>query len=380
MSQNYLKTHMSKVLVVGGGIAGMSAAIRLRENDIAVDLVDVDPNWRVYGTGITLSVLTMRALCDLGFKDGLLQHGHGHDGVTLNDKAGNLIQEITAKRLFADDVPAEGGVLRPVLHKMMSDRVKELKADVRLGLSVESFTQDENGVSVVFTDGTTGQYDFVIGADGLFSTMREQTLENTPKPEFTGQACWRVMFDTPKDWQQGQMFLSPDIKVGFTPCSPTRMYMYLLEHVPDNPWREEAELPNILRDLLEGFGGVVSDLRKTISDDAEIVYRPLEAILVDGDWYSGRVALIGDSVHATTPHLGSGAGMAVEDAIVLVDELKAHADLGDAMRSFMERRIDRGRLVVGNSLRIGEMEMAGDPMSEQAALMQSSIEAIEEPY
>jgi 2-polyprenyl-6-methoxyphenol hydroxylase-like FAD-dependent oxidoreductase len=377
---SHLKTHMNKVLIVGGGIAGMSAAIRLREEGIEVDLLDKDPNWSVYGTGLTLSVLTFRALCDLGLGKELLKHGHGHDGVTLNDKDGNLIREVRSERLFAPDVPAEGGVLRPVLHQIMAARVKELNTNVKLGVTVESYTQDAEGVDVTLTDSSTGRYDFVIGADGLFSTMRDMTLDNAPAPRFTGQACWRILFDTPKDWVQGQMYLSKDIKVGFTPCSPTQMYMYLLEAVPGNPWREPEELPGLIKGLLEGFGGVVAKLRDTIDADTEIVYRPLESILIDGDWYDGRVALIGDTVHATTPHLGSGAGMAVEDAIVLVDELKKAPVLEDALHAFMQRRLPRGRLVVGNSLKLGELEMAGAPSEQQGKLMQDSMHAIAEPY
>jgi 2-polyprenyl-6-methoxyphenol hydroxylase-like FAD-dependent oxidoreductase len=377
---SHLQDHMKQVLIVGGGIAGMSAAIRLLEEGVEVELIDKDPNWSVYGAGITLSVLTFRALCDLGIGRELLKLGHGHDGVTLNDKEGNLIREVRSERLFAPDVPAEGGVMRPVLHDIMSKRVKELGAKVRLGLTVESYEQDDSGVDVVFTDGSTGRYDFVIGADGLFSTMRDLTFENAPKPRFTGQACWRVIYDTPKDWVQGQMFLSPEVKVGFTPCAPDKMYMYLLEAVPGNPWREPEELPDLLRGLLDGFGGHVAKLRDEITDDLPIIYRPLESILIESDWYKGRVALIGDTVHATTPHLGSGAGMAVEDAIVLVDELKKSPSLEDALHSFMQRRLPRGRLVVGNSLKLGELEKAGAPMDEQGKLMQDSLHAIGEPY
>lgn len=377
---NHLKKHMDSVLIVGGGIAGMAAGIRLLEQGVKVEIIDIDPEWRVYGTGITLSCLTFRALCHLGFKDELVAMGHAHDGVTLNDKAGNLIREVRSERLVGPDVPAEGGVLRPALHKMMSKRVVELGAKVNLGMTVDGYQQDADGVDVTFSDGRTGRYDFVIGADGLFSKMRDLTFPDAPKPRFTGQACWRVLFDTPKDWIQGQMFLSPDLKVGFNPCSPDKMYMYLLEHVPTNPWREPHELPAILRNLLDGFGGIVAQLRGTIDADTPIVYRPLEAILLTHDWYKGRVCLIGDTVHATTPHLGSGAGMAVEDAIVLVDELGKHEILEDALHAFMQRRLPRGRLVVGNSLKIGEMEMAGDPMPAQAALMAESLAAIAEMY
>jgi 2-polyprenyl-6-methoxyphenol hydroxylase-like FAD-dependent oxidoreductase len=189
------------------------------------------------------------------------------------------------------------------------------------------------------------------------------------------------MFDLPAEWEGvGAMFLSPSVKVGFTPCAPGRMYLYLLEHVPGNPWREPSEMPGLLRDLLEDAGGKLAEYRDMIGPETEINYRPLETVLVEGDWYKGRVVLIGDTVHATTPHLASGAGMAVEDAIVLVDELKAHEGLDMALASFMTRRLQRATLVVNNSLELGRLEMAGAPMPEQGALMQSSTQAICAPY
>lgn len=371
----------ANALVVGGGIAGMSAAIRLMEEGVAVTLIDRDPEWSVYGAGITCSALTFRALWDLGIGDDLLAKGAQHNVVALHDLSGQPIDTLPLPRLVGEDNPAGGGIMRPDLHAILARKVRGLGAQVRLGATVAAVAQDADGVDVTFSDGTSGRYEMVVGADGLFSTLRDMVLEDAPKPRFTGQACWRVMFDLPPEWEGvGAMFLSPTVKVGFTPCSPGRMYMYLLEHVPDNPRRDAAELPGLLHELLKDAGGRVAELRDSVGVDTPINYRPLETVLVDGDWYDGRIVLIGDTVHATTPHLASGAGMAVEDAIVLVEELKRHGAISDALAAFMARRLDRARLVVGNSLKLGEMEMAGAPMPDQGKLMQASMQAAAAPY
>ena len=369
-----------KVLVVGGGVCGMAAAIRLREAGIVVDLVDVDPNWGVYGTGITLSMLTLRALCDLGLADDLLTEGNCYDGFTLCNQNGDILRQMQSPRLYSPDMPAEGGILRPVLHAILKRRVLAAGTTVRTGVSVSTLDQDADGIDVAFTDGTTGRYDLVIGADGLFSKTRQIIFPQAPKPSFTGQACWRVLFDIPEGWTCGRMFLSETVKLGFTLCSPTQMYLYLLEHVPGNPWREKEELPDLLRGLMQGFGGEPARLRDTISQDTVIIYRPLESILLTDTWSHGRVVLMGDAAHATTPHLGSGAGAAVEDAIVLAEELTSAGSIAAALTNFDRRRIPRASLVVNNSLRIGELEMNGAPMQEQAALMGASMQAIAQPY
>lgn len=371
---------VSRVLVVGGGVGGMAAAMRLRTHGVGVDLIDIDPNWGVYGTGITLSVLTLRALCDLGLAEEIMAKGNCYDSFILCSQSGDVLTKVTSPRLYSPDVPAEGGILRPVLHGIMKARVQAAGVNVRTGLSLIGLAQDDDGVDVQFSDGGQGRYDLVIGADGLFSKTRSMIFPDAPKPRFTGQACWRALFDIPQGWDCGHMFLGDKVKLGFSLCSPDKMYLYLLEHVPDNPWREKAALPGLLKALMAGFGGEAARLRETVNDQTEIIYRPLESILLTDRWSAGRVVLIGDAVHATTPHLGSGAGAAVEDAIVLCEELAAKSAISEALASFESRRIPRTSLVVNNSLRIGELEMTGAPKQQQASLMAESIAAIAAPY
>jgi 2-polyprenyl-6-methoxyphenol hydroxylase-like FAD-dependent oxidoreductase len=371
---------VSKVLVVGGGVGGMAAAIRLRDAGVAVDLIDSDPNWGVYGTGVTLSVLTLRALSDLGLSKEIMAKGHCYDDLMLCAKDGHVIQRMSSPRLYSSEVPAEGGILRPVLHGIMKEKVLALGTTVSTGTTIETLADKGSQVDVTFSNGNAGAYDLVIGADGLFSKMRTVIFPDAPKPKFTGQACWRAVFDIPEGWDCGRMYLSEGVKIGFTLCSPDKMYMYLLEHVPDNPWRKKEELPGLLRGLMEGFGDAPGALRETISAETPIIYRPLESILLTDTWSKGRVVLLGDAVHATTPHLASGAGAAVEDAIVLGDELMASTSVEQALERYNARRIPRASLVVNNSLKIGELEMNGSPMQEQAALMGASMKAIAAPY
>ena len=118
--------------------------------------------------------------------------------------------------------------------------------------------------------------------------------------------------------------------------------MFLLENVADKPRYDDAELLGRLKRLLAPFGGPLAAIRDAMDERTPIMARPLEAILLDDPWYVGRVILIGDAAHATTPHLASGAGMAVEDALVLVEELDRHEGYEAAMRAFMARRLPRG--------------------------------------
>lgn len=374
-----LRNHVKRLLVVGGGVGGPAVAIRMAERGVAVDLVDNETNWGAAGTGVTLSPLTARALCDLGFAKDLMEKGHLHDTLTLFDPVGNKINEVRSPRLYSPDVPAEGGIMRPALHKIMEDRLRALGVSIRTGTTVTALAQDTAGVEATFTDGTRGRYDLVIGADGLFSNVRAMIMPNAPQPRYTGQVCWRAQFRRPADWEGARMLFGP-IKVGFTPCGKDDMYMFLLENVTEKPHYRPEQLLSHLRALLMPFGGPLAAIRDGMDEKTEIIARPLESILLGDPWHDGRIILIGDAAHATTPHLASGAGMAVEDAIVLVDELDRTADYGAAMKAFMARRLPRGQLVVGNSLKLGEMEQNHAPPQEMAGLMFASLKAIAEPY
>jgi 2-polyprenyl-6-methoxyphenol hydroxylase-like FAD-dependent oxidoreductase len=101
--------------------------------------------------------------------------------------------------------------------------------------------------------------------------------------------------------------------------------------------------------------------------------------LLPPPWHNGRVVLIGDATHATTPHLASGAGLAVEDALVLCKELQSNASLDRALTRFTQRRFERCRMVVENSARLGDLEMHASPMQEQAELSRASMEALNAP-
>ena len=374
-----LSKHLNRLLIVGGGVGGPAMAIRMAENGVKVDLVDSEKNWGAAGTGVTLSPLTARALCDLGFAKALMERGHMHDTVTLCDPVGNVLKVMTTPRLHAPDVPAEGGIMRPALHEIMAARMRELGVSIRTGTTITELEQDAAGVDVVFTDGTAGRYDMVVGADGLFSSMRRRIMPDATAPSYTGQVCWRAQLSKPRHWDGGRMFFG-QVKVGFTPCGKDQMYMYLLENAATKPWYEDKDLLPRLRTLLAPFGGELGDIRDALDESVPILARPLESVLVDGPWFVGRVMLVGDAAHATTPHLASGAGMAVEDAIVLVEEVDRAASLLEGLEAFMARRLPRSKAVVGNSLKIGKMEQSGAPQPEIAALMGASLQMITEPY
>lgn len=366
----------SNALIVGGGVAGMSAAIMLRQAGLDVRLIDLAADWKMAGAGLTISASTLRAFKTIGILDRVAVLGHTHAGIRVCDVNGVPVRTLTSPPLPDADVPGAGGILRPVLHKILSERLRELAVPVRLGLTVSRLEQAGARAAVTLSDGTSEVYDLVVGSDGLFSGMRKLLFPNAATPAFTGQACWRLVIPRPPEIDTRHFYLGGPVKVGLTPVSPDEMYLFLLEHVPHNPWRDPQTQHEDLRQLLMPYGGILATIREGLSAASNIIYRPLEGHLLRHDWWSGNAILIGDAAHATTPQLASGAGMAVEDGIVLADEIGRANSVAEAFRGFMRRRYERCRMVVENSLEIGRLEVSGAPAIEQTAVVERSLRAL----
>ena len=367
-------------LIVGGGFSGMSAAIELRKLGIAVDLVEIDGGWRSYGAGISIGGPTLRAFRTLGILERFLEEGYACDGLDIHAAGGQLLAQIPTPRIAGDDVPGSGAVMRPVLAKILADATLASGADVRLGCTFTRFCQDADGVDVEFTDGSQRRYGLVIGADGLYSKMRAALMPDAPRPRYSGQGVWRAVLPRPAHIERTMLWVGEHLKVGLNPVSQDEMYLFVNEDRPVNDYVPPEEFLGRLKGLLDGFSAPeVRHASAQLNAHSLVVFRPLEGLLVPEPWYRDRIVLIGDTVHATTPHLASGACIGIEDAIVLAEELAGAATLDSALRCWQKRRWERCRMVVENSARLGEIEIVGGDKAEHARIMQESFAALVEP-
>src|SRR5690606_28262824 len=185
----------------------------------------------------------------------------------------------------------------------------------------------------------------------------------------------------PAEVTRPMMFMGQHTKAGVNPVSQEEMYLFFLDKRADNSFISPEQWAGILAEELAEFSGLVADIRDGISAESRIIYRPLESVLLPAPWHVGRVVLLGDAIHATTPHLASGAGIAVEDAIVLAEELFRHdgSDVAEALERYASRRVERSRLVVENSLRLGVIEQEGGSQQEHEQLMRSTMQLLLQP-
>lgn len=368
----------SKVLIVGGGIGGLTSAIALRQRDFDVTIVERDPEWSVYGVGIIQQANVVRTVAQLGILDDYLAAAFPFDAVEMFAPDGVRIAVIPSPRLAGENFPAQLGISRPALQRVLADRARSLGSEIRLGVTTESMFDDGEGVDIAFTDGKLERFDLVIGADGLYSATRKQLLPNAPMPEFTGQAVWRYNFPRPKDVENLQAYTGR-IGIGLVPLSSDMMYMYVTSSEPGNPRLPLEGRAAAMRKRLEGAAPQIAKIAEQITDDGAVVYKPLETLFVEGPWHRGRVVLIGDAVHASTPHLGQGAGMAIEDSLVLAEELVRAATPEQAFESFQARRFERCKFIVESSSAVGDYQLGRRDRLDYPALTREMFERTSAP-
>jgi 2-polyprenyl-6-methoxyphenol hydroxylase-like FAD-dependent oxidoreductase len=374
------KPSTRRVLVVGAGVGGLATAIAMRRRGIASEVVELHQRAPIVGVGLTLMGPTLRALDMLGLLDVIVARGWGMDELLFCDASGTVFNRVEIPRLNGPDYPGQVGILRRDLHAVLADAAQATGTPVRGGVTVAGLEQRPDGIVADLTDGTQSVFDLVVGADGIRSGVRRLLFADAPEPEFRGQAVWRALLDRPADLTRYHLFYGPSTKAGIDPVSDTKLYVLLVQNVPDATRPDQEQLPELLRALLAEYGSPLAELVPQIRVPSDVDYRPLETILVPRPWYRGRAVLIGDAAHSMTPHLASGAGMAIEDGIVLSEELAVGDPVEAALERFMERRWERCRMVVENSSQISDWERApAGAGGDAAALTGESVALLAQP-
>jgi 2-polyprenyl-6-methoxyphenol hydroxylase-like FAD-dependent oxidoreductase len=352
------------ILVIGGGIGGLTAAIALRQRGFSVTLVEKEPVWSAYGVGIIQQGNVLRAVAALGILDRYIDAGVGFDAVEVYAPDGRRLARVPSPRLL-EGRPANLGIARPALQQVLVDTAKSAGTSIRLGVTVSELHEDQGAVRVRLSDGSDASFDLVIGADGLHSSTRERVLPAAERPQFTGQAVWRYNLPRPEGLDALHVY-NGATGVGLVPMSASQMYMYVTTAEPGNPRHPREGLAAQMRDRVAHHAPAIRTLAEQITDDDGVVYRPLESGLVTGPWHSGRVVLLGDAVHATTPHLGQGAGLAIEDSLVLAEELARAKDPDAALHQYRARRYERCAYIVRASLAICLGQLGKGPPVDNA--------------
>jgi 2-polyprenyl-6-methoxyphenol hydroxylase-like FAD-dependent oxidoreductase len=350
------------VLIVGGGIGGLALAIALGQQGIRVQVVEIKPEHKVHGVGIIQPGNALRALRTIGLLDECLAEGFQIDEYRMHDAAGEHIARMQLLRIAGPSIPAVNGLPRVVLHRILADAALAAGATIRLGLTVSSVSQRPDGVDVVLSDGSRESYDLIVGADGIRSSMRRMVFGTGYDPQYTGHGVWRFTVPRPAAVCCQLFYYGVGVKAGIVPVSKEQMYLLLVTNEPGNPWMESDRLDVLLRERLQPFTAPeVVAIRDQIADPSQIIYGPIEEVILPAPWYRGRVLLIGDAAHASGPHISQGATMAIEDAVVLAELLGRGDAVETVLTQFMTRRYERCKFVQDMSRQVGIDGNLADP-------------------
>lgn len=210
----------AKILIIGGGIGGLTASIALRQRGFEVDLLEKNPALTVYGVGIIQQANVIRAFGQLGILDAYVSAGFGFDYVSVFAGSGELVAKLPAPRLV-EGYAANLGISRRSLHEVLTDTATRSGAHLDFGFT--SARLDDTGSKVIahFEGRAPRSYDLVVAADGINSATRAALFPEAAGPEFTGQSVWRYNFPRPEE-VDGIWAYSGAVSVGLVPLSPKR--------------------------------------------------------------------------------------------------------------------------------------------------------------
>jgi 2-polyprenyl-6-methoxyphenol hydroxylase-like FAD-dependent oxidoreductase len=371
---------VQKVLIVGGGIAGLSAAIALGRRGIATRVIDL--HGQADGAAIAITNRAMFALRELGVLEdsmvcGLVMRGgfvrtYGWPSTSTTVRRGPPVR--------GDTRPPHGvTIFRPELARILREEAEQRGSKVDVGVTFHRLEQHSDRVDVAFDDGTQDAYDLVIGADGTHSSVRASIHPNI-EPVYTGHMSFRWLAKNCPQPQLGY-HARGDGSVVVIGRLPERIVYVAVGIDTENRRIEQAEARAIVAGVLERYDvPLFAELRAALDEDQQIIVRPFESLFVPAPWHRGRIALIGDAAHTSTPHLSAGGGMAFEDACVLAHELERAVDVSAALDAFMARRGARTQLVVETGLKLLELRRQNAAADVAVEVRRRAAEMLDAPY
>ena len=326
-----------RILIIGGGIAGLGMARALHQVGLSSDLVERARAWPVEGAGIYLPGNGMAALRRFGLDEAVAARGAVVGRRRVFDDRGRSLIDFDEAGLWRDVAPPVA-LHRADLLRILVDGAPE--ATIRLGVTVTSIEDGDGDVSVRFDDGTGALYDVVIAADGIHSPTRLAVFGGPPAT-LAGQVGWRFVVDGIPGIDGWNGWLGPDRGFLALGIGDDRVY-----GVGDIRSRSGADPTggdlDAFRALYAGYPEPVPTLLGRLRSGADLWFSPFEEV-APPVWTRGRIVLIGDAAHATAPNMAEGASLALEDALLLAEGLASadRSDIPAALDAFAHRRTAR---------------------------------------
>ena len=330
-----------KAIIIGAGMAGLTAGIAMRQAGYEVEIYEKTSKLRPAGAGISLWSNGIKVLNKLGLGKEVAAIGGEMNRMEYLSHKGESLNNINLLPFIEQVGQRPYPVSRTDLQQMMLDAFGE--ADVHMGMRCVEVKQDADSATAIFEDGTTATGDVVIGADGIHSVVRTYLNGGKIEPRYAGYVNWNGLVDASPDLAPSDVwviYVGEGKRASMMPVGDNRFYYFM-----GCPKPQGTQKPEDLRaELKETFAGWVQPVQNLIEKlDPEQTNR-LEISDIDPlpQLVKGRIALVGDSAHATTPTLGQGGCQAMEDAEVLCRYLvTTNISVEDALKRYEAERKER---------------------------------------
>lgn len=352
-----------QVLIVGGGIAGLVLAVRLKQLGLQPLVIEKSERWTIKGSGMHLYSNAIRALDSIGVADEICDTVFCQDDYIYADPKDLHRVQVRYPRLAGEKFPGLASLSRQMLHDILIRAVEKLEIPVRMGTTFVSASEQGDALTVTFSDGREEKFALMIGCDGINSQVRNQIFGEL-EPFYTGQAIWRALLPRHPDSKMPKiMYAGAGKMFGIIPVSENQIYLLAGMPDPDKPKYPEEKFVQLIKENFAEFGGLAPHYLGLITKPEQVGYTAIEMVNQPPPWHKGRVFLIGDAAHASPPYLAQGAAMAIEDSIVLGELIAADLPLNELQSQFMQRRFERASYIQNLSLQRNKERYQGKSYS-----------------
>jgi 2-polyprenyl-6-methoxyphenol hydroxylase-like FAD-dependent oxidoreductase len=340
------------ILIIGAGIAGLTTAIALKQKGIEFLVVEAVPEIKGLGAGISLAGNAMRVLKNLGVDEDVKNKGHQITSMVIQDKTGKYISAMDAEKLSNQYGLDNVAIHRGALHEVLLSRVDPQK--IITGKKAIGFENEHDRVGVFFEDGTKLFGDGVIVADGIHSAIRKILIPDS-LPRYSGYTCWRGI--TENKWnitKEAVETWGAEGRFGYVPIGDNKVYWFACK----NAHAKDAKMMSwTIQDLELNFKSYAQPIPSILESTPshELIWSDISDIEPLKQFAFGKLVMIGDAGHATTPNLGQGACMGMEDALAIADELSRNTSIEESFKRFEQKRIKRTTYIVNTSYQLGKI-------------------------
>ncbi|OKL38953.1 FAD-dependent monooxygenase [Pontibacter flavimaris] len=343
-----------KAIVIGGGIGGLCAALALQKAGIEATVYEAAPRILGLGAGVGLAANAMQGLARLGVAEAVIARGKQLEALVIFDEHGKVISNMDTRPLSNKYGINNFVIHRADLHEVLCNHLQP--NSLVLGKRCEEVTQQGGQVRVMFTDGSQATADLLIAADGISSVVRQQLVPQSI-PRYAGYTCWRAVIDNPGvdiNTMISAETWAPEGRVGIAPLQDDKIYWYACINAPQRDEKMRRMTPERLARHFEKVHAPVEAVLASTAPE-QLIWNDIADLKPLKHFVYGRVVLLGDAAHATTPNMGQGACQAIEDAVVLAQCLQQEPELAKALRKYEKRRMPRTAKVIELSRRLGEV-------------------------